>query len=169
MLFRSLYKHYKNKRDIFDSIFERMCLEDIKRAKEYGVPEEAFENNPMAFKNTSMENLRDFIEATFRIWIENEFARNFRKMLTLEQYRNAEMAELYQKCILPVSYIEDLFREMMARGALKENDPKLLALEFMAPYHFLISTALVDASFDMEEGANLLTAHISRFMAANQK
>ena len=122
----------------------------------------------MAFKNASMENLRGFIEATFRIWIENEFARNFRKMLTLEQYRSAEMAELYQKCILPVSYIEDLFREMIAQGVLKKNDPKLLALEFMAPYHFLISTALVDSSFVIEEAANLLTAHIDRFIEINQ-
>ena len=164
----SLYKHYKNKRDIFDSIFERMCLGDVDLAKKHGIPEEEFEDNPLAFKNTSMENLKGFIEATFRIWIENEFARNFRKMLTLEQYRNDEMSEFYHKCILPVSYIEDLFREMIARGLLKKSDPKLLALEFFAPYHILISTALVDTSFDMEQAANLLTAHIERFMAINQ-
>ena len=164
----ALYKHYKNKRDIFDSIFERVCREDIERAKKFGVPEEDFEDNPLAFKNTSMESLRNFIEATFRIWIENEVARNFRKMLTLEQYRSAEMAELYQTCILPVIYIEDLFREMIAQGILRKNDPKLLALEFMAPYHFLISAALADASFDIEEGMSLLTAHIDRFIEINQ-
>jgi len=164
----ALYKHYKNKRDIFDSIFESVCLGDVELAKKYGVPEEEFADNPLAFKNTSMENLKKFIEATFRVWIENEFVRNFRKMLTLEQYRNAEMAELYRKCILTGSYIEDLFREMIGRGVLKKSDPKLLALEFMAPYHFLISTALVDESFDIEKAANLLTAHIERFMETNQ-
>jgi len=164
----ALYKHYKNKRDIFDSVFESVCLGDVELAKKYGVPEEDYENNPLPFKTTSMESLKNFIEATFRVWIENEFVRNFRKMLTLEQYRNAEMAELYRKCILPADYIEDLFREMIGSGVLKKSDPKLLALEFMAPYHFLISTALVDESFDIEEGANLLTAHIERFMETNQ-
>ena len=164
----ALYKHYKNKRDIFDSIFESVCLGDVALAKKYGVPEEEFKDNPLAFKNTSMESLKNFIEATFRVWTENEFARNFRKMLTLEQYRNAEMAELYQKCILPVSYIEDLFREMAAQGILKKSDPKLLALEFIAPYHFLISTALVNESYDVEEAARLLAAHIKRFMEENQ-
>ena len=164
----ALYKHYKNKRDIFDSIFERMCLGDVELAKKHGVPEEEFADNPLAFKNASMENLRGFIEATFRIWIENEFARNFRKMLTLEQYRSAEMSDFYHKCILPVSYIEDLFREMIEQGVLKKSDPKLLALEFFAPYHFLISTALVDASLDTEEAANLLTTHIDRFIEVNQ-
>ena len=164
----ALYKHYKNKRDIFDSIFECMCQDDVERAKKYGVPEVEFEYNPLPFKNTSMESLKNFIEETFRIWIEDEFARNFRKMLTLEQYRNVEMAELYQKCILPVSYIEDLFREMIERGILKKSDSKLLALEFIAPYHFLISMALVDESYDMEEYANLLSAHIERFIETNQ-
>ena len=163
-----LYKHYKNKRDIFDSVFEKMCLEDVELAKKHGVPEEEFEDNPLAFKNTSMENLRDFIEATFRIWIENEFARNFRKMLTLEQYRNAEMSDFYLKCILPVSYIEDLFCEMIEQGVLKKSNPKLLALEFFAPYHFLISMAFVDSSFDIEVAANLLTAHFDRFIETNQ-
>jgi hypothetical protein len=145
-----------------------VCQDDVERAKKYGVPEEEFEDNPLPFKNTSMESLKNFIEETFRIWIENEFARNFRKMLTLEQYRNIEMANLYQKCILPVSYIEDLFREMIGQGVLKKSDPKLLALEFIAPYHFLISMTSVDESYDMEEYANLLSSHIERFIEENQ-
>ena len=36
----------------------------------------------------------------FRFWTEDEFASGFRKMLTLEQYRNEEMAELYSQCIV---------------------------------------------------------------------
>ena len=41
-------------------------------------------------------------------------------MLTLEQYRNAEMAELYSQCIIagPVAYMEDLFRELIQKGVL---------------------------------------------------
>ena len=31
----ALYKHYKNKRDIFDSIVERMYQIDAERAKQY--------------------------------------------------------------------------------------------------------------------------------------
>ena len=163
----ALYKHYKNKRDIFDSIFEHVYQGDVVLAKKHGVPEDIFENAPLAFKNTSMENLKKYIESTFRIWVEEEFARNFRKMLTLEQYRSQEMGDLYILCVCQVSYIEDLFREMMEQGALKKCDPKLLALEFFAPYHLLINMAMVDSSSDIEEAANLLTAHIERFIAMN--
>ena len=165
----ALYKHYKNKRDIFDSIFERVHQEDIVQAKKYGVPEETFEKTPLAFKNTSMEGLKNFIEASFRIWLEEELAYNFRKILTLEQYRSPEMANLYQLCLAggPVRYIEDLFREMIEQGVLKKSDPKLLALEFFAPYYLLIHMTMADVPSDIEKAAHLLTAHIDRFIKIN--
>jgi len=163
----ALYKHYKNKQDIFDSIFERVCQEDVLLARKYGVPEEVFEKEPLAFKNTSMESLKNFVEAAFRMWLETELARNFRKMLTLEQYRSPEMGDLYQKCVGQDDYVEDLFREMMEQGVLKKSDPKLLALEFFAPYHYLLNMELANASSGIEEAANLLTAHIDRFIKIN--
>jgi hypothetical protein len=131
------------------------------------VPEDVFEKVPSAFKNTSLEQLKNYIEARFRFWLEDEPARNFRKMLTLEQYRSPEMGGLYRLCVGQNSYIEDLFREMAEQGVLKKNDPKLLALEFFSPYHYLLNLALVDASNDMEEAARLLTAHIDRFIESN--
>ena len=51
------------------------------------------------------------------------------------------MAELYSNCIVsgPVAYMEDIFREMIVKGMLKETDPKQLAIEFYAPMYLLIS------------------------------
>ena len=34
----ALYKHYKNKRDIFDTIFEHVCQLDIERSKKQVFP-----------------------------------------------------------------------------------------------------------------------------------
>ena len=163
----ALYKHYKNKRDIFESIFERVYQEDVVQAKKYGVPVDVFEKVPSAFKNTSLEQLKNYIEARFRVWLEDELARNFRKMLTLEQYRSPEMGGLYKRCVGQDSYIEDLFRQMIKQGVLKRNDPKLLALEFFAPFHLLLNMAMADEESDIEEAAGLLTAHIDRFIDNN--
>ena len=114
----ALYKHYKNKRDIFDSIVERMYQIDAQRAEEYEVPKVKYETQPKAYKNQSVEKIMDFTVAQFFFWTEDEFASDFRKMLTLEQYRNTEMTELYNQCIVegPVAYMEDLFRELMKEG-----------------------------------------------------
>lgn len=163
----ALYRHYKNKRDIFDSIVERMYRIDGERAKKYEVPEETYDRSPSAYRNTDMDKITAFIEAQFHFLTEDEFACNFRKMLILEQYRNHEIAELYQKCLVsgPVSYIEDLFREMMERGIWDKSDPKQLALEFYAPFYLLLSIS--DSTADKKESAKLLKTHIERFIEKN--
>jgi len=163
----ALYKHYKNKRDIFDSIVDRIYQMDVETAKKYEVPEETFDKSPSAYRNTAVDKIKAFIEAQFYFLTEDEFFSNFRKMLTLEQYRNPEIMDLYQKCIVsgPVSYMEDLFREMMEQGILNKSNPKQLALEFYAPFYLLVSIS--DAAPDKKEAANLLAAHIERFIEKN--
>ena len=77
------------------------------------------------------------------------------------------MAELYQTCFArgPVSYMEDLFREMMEQGAWNTGDPKQLAIEFYAPFYLLISIS--DAAPDTNEAAKLLAEHVDRFIERN--
>ena len=163
----ALYKHYKSKRDIFDNIVERMCQMDVERAKKYEMPEETFDRSPSAYRNTAVDNIKVFIEAQFHFLTEDEFTSNFRKMLTLEQYRNPEITELYQKCLVsgPVSYMEDLFREMMEQGIWSKSNPKQLALEFYAPFYLLLSIS--DTMPDKKEAAKLLSAHVERFIEKN--
>jgi AcrR family transcriptional regulator len=163
----ALYRHYKNKRDIFDSIVDRMYQIDAGRAKKFEVPEETFDRSPSTYRSTDMDKVTAFIEAQFHFLTEDEFACNFRKMLVLEQYRNPEISELYQKCLVsgPVSYMEDLFREMMERDIWNKHDPKQLALEFYAPFYLLLSIS--DRAPDNKESAKLLKTHIERFIEKN--
>ena len=163
----ALYKHYKSKRDLFDHIVKRIYQIDAESAKKYEVPEETFDKSPSAYRNTRVDGIKVFIEAQFLFWTENEFASNFRKMLTLEQYRNPEMAELYQTCFArgPVSYMEDLFREMMEQGIWRKSNPKQLAMEFYGPFYLLVSIS--DTMPDKKEMANLLAAQMERFIERN--
>lgn len=163
----ALYKHYKNKRDIFDSIVARMFQLDSERAQKYDVPEETYENMLETYRKTNLDNIREFTLAQYNFWTTDDFAMNFRKMLTLEQYRNQEMNELYQNCIVsgPIRYMEDIFREMIDGGVLKENDPKQLAVEFFAPLFLLISMS--DANEEYIDANKILSAHITRFIAYN--
>lgn len=160
----ALYRHYRNKRDIFDRIVERLIEIDVECAKTHEVPEETFDQCPESYHNVELEHIKDFTLAQFRFWTENEFGRNFRRMVNLEQYRNPEMADWKQKVFAggPVSYMEDLFNEMMAQGVLKTGNPKLLAINFYAPFLLLLSMS--DAPSDGEKAIDLLTAHIDSFI-----
>lgn len=160
----ALYKHYKNKRDIFDSIVERMYEIDAQRSLEYMVPTG---DGTIAYENASMDCIKRFTLAQFSFWSEDPFALNFRKMLTLEQYRNPEMAELYRNCITagPVAYMEEIFQKMILKGILKEADPKQLAVEFYAPLYLLVNIS--DWSNDRGKCIELLNHHIDLFIRCN--
>lgn len=159
----ALYKHYKNKRDIFDSIVERMYQIDAEKSREHKVSEEKYGAAPETYENISLDSIKNFTMSQFAFWTEDGFASDFRKMLALEQYRSAEMAKLYADCIVsgPVEYTEDIFREMMKKGVLKKADPKQLAVEFYAPMYLLINMA--DRSDDKAVLAEMLNNHIERF------
>lgn len=73
---------------------------DAKRAKAYRMPVEQYDVNSGSYENTSLEDIQKYTIEQLKFWTEDEFAVNFRRMLTLEQYRNAEMAELYSQCII---------------------------------------------------------------------
>lgn len=165
----ALYKHYKNKRDIFDSIVEKMYCIDAQRAAEYKVPEQSYDVQPDAYGHTSAESLKEFTLAQFKFWTEDAFASDFRKMLVLEQYRSSKIAELYDSCIVsgPVTYTADIFREMIKNGILKDSDPIRLALEYYAPMYLLINRS--DYCADKTELVQLLENHIDTFNKTNLK
>ena len=93
----SLYKHFKSKEDIFDSILERVEQRDREQAAACDLPEDTKEAEPEAYEGTSVENLISFSVMMFRYWTEDEFAAPMRKMLTVEQYRSEKMSRLYHQ------------------------------------------------------------------------
>ena len=163
----ALYRHYAGKRDIFESILRRMEQMDGENAANYDVPAEPIEQGAAAYGDTAIESILAYSEAMFRYWTEDPFASAFRRMLTLEQYRDCEMARLYSQYITggPLKYMADLFREMTARGCWKENDPMQLALEFYGPMTLLMAVA--DGP-EVVDAVELLRAHLRRFVEKNR-
>ena len=157
----ALYKHYGSKREIFDSILKRMSDMDYERAAEYEMPEAEPDGFAEAYMNTPVEKIRAYSIAQFRHWTEEEFPSQFRRMLTVEQYRGAEMARLYQNYLAsgPVEYMAAIFRKMTVSDA----DAMQLALEFYGPMYLLYS--VYDGAEDKEAVYALLGSHIDRFIS----
>lgn len=163
----ALYKHYKNKQDIFNHIVGRLIRMDRELAGAHGMPEETFDQTPQAFSHASPEQMISFLKNQYKFLTEDEFASAVRKMLTLEQYRNPDMAELYQSWLVsgPISYLEDQIREMMARKIWKPGDPRACAIELYAPIYLFLN--LEEASLRNRETAHRVTAHIEGFIGKN--
>ncbi len=160
MVKSALYKHYKSKRDIFDSILKRMNEMDSKKACENNLPIGVLEEMPEEYQKTDINDIKTFTKDMFNYWTETEFSSLFRKMLTLEQYRNEEMTQLYNQYILngPLNYVKDLFAELTGD---KENSD-LLALRFYAPLYMLFY--LYDTENNKETVKQMLSNHIDNYI-----
>ena len=156
----ALYKHYTSKREILNRIVERMNETDYERAKQFEMPEGNLTEIVAAYQKTPIEKVRAYSKAQFLHWTEEEFSSRFRKMLTLEQYRDPEMAQLYQKYLAtgPVDYMTAIFRGLTD----SEEAAQHLALEFYGPMFLLYSVS--DSGADQEQVLSLLDAHIERFI-----
>lgn len=157
----ALYKHYASKQDILDRIVERMNEMDDERAKAYEMPETAPDGFAEAYLHTPVEKIRTYSAAQFDHWTKAPFAANFRKMLTLEQYRDPALARLYQNYLAagPLAYMAAIFRK------LTDSDQAAmeLALAFYGPMYLLYS--VYDGAEDKDSVSPLLDAHIDRFIA----
>ena len=131
----ALYRHYKSKRDIFDCIVQRMEQQDSEQARQNEVPEESIENVPEEYQNVSVEDFVGYSKSMFEYWTEDDFASSFRKMLTLEQFKNEEMQKLYQQYLVsgPAEYVKDLFKNMEIKNPEEE------AVKFYANMFFYYS------------------------------
>lgn len=127
----ALYRHYESKRDIFDHIVERMEQGDGEQAGEHDMPEAEKENMPEKYEKVSLEQIVAYSKAMFVYWTEDDFASSFRKMLTLEQFRNEEMQALYQQYLAagPAGYVKDLF-ESIRIGDAGTNATAFYAIMF---------------------------------------
>ena len=164
----ALYKHYINKRAIFDSIVRRMDQQNYENARRFDLPGDLLEGMPERFKNTGLERLCAYAMAQFVFWTEDEFASRFRKLVSLERYRNGEMNALYQRYFGSgaLKYAEKFF-EALAGGRRGEPDPRTMALEFYAPVFTLID--LFDGGGDPADLAERLKEHMECFVAGLEK
>lgn len=157
----ALYKHYTSKQEILDRIVERMNRMDYERAEEYKMPETEPDGFAEAYMHTPIDKIRAYSTAQFDHWTKETFSANFRKMLTLEQYRDSKLTQLYQDYLAtgPTEYMAAIFRKLTD----SDEAAMQLALEFYGPVYLLYS--IYDGAKEKDSVAPLLDAHINRFIS----
>lgn len=157
----ALYKHFISKQEILDSIVDKMCASDYNRAEEYEMPVSLPDGNSEEYKKTETESIKDYSLAQFDYWTKEALPSNFRKMLTLEQYRDKKLAKLYHDYIAtgPAEYLAAVFRKYTD----SDESAMQLALEFYGPMFLLYS--IYDGAAQKEGIASMLKAHIESFIS----
>ncbi|MCI8551294.1 MAG: TetR/AcrR family transcriptional regulator [Lachnospiraceae bacterium] len=161
----SLYYHFKNKQDIFDTIVE-YCF---RKAEEYfrsqGLPFTREDDISMYF-NAEPDRLEELLLSTFRYFFEDSCNIRFRKLLTVNQYENPKAKEIYRNLYrdYPLRFQSRLFSILMEQGEFQKADPETAALEFYGPVFMLIHTC--DSA---TEAVEPMKRHIRQFINQYRK
>ena len=155
----ALYKHYAGKQEILDCIVKKMNQMDQQRVKQYAMPEGSMTDVVKGYQTAELSKIAAFTKAQFRHWTEEVFPSRFRKMLTLEQYRDPKMAKLYQYYLAsePVAYMAEIFKGFTNDAAEAEQ----LALEFYGPIFLMYS--LYDGAADKDDIVMRVERHVEHF------
>ena len=126
-----VYKHYESKEAIWNALLDEM----IAYYGEHFGSEEHLPPVP-----DSLEGLVTMTMHMVNITVYDEKIIMTRKVLTLEQFRDARARELATKHFLTglTNIFTRIFTGMMDKGLLRKDDPKMLAFAYTAPISALI-------------------------------
>lgn len=161
----SLYKHYKSKKEIFDTIVKEMSLRMEGMSKGLGLPDEKnMEKAALEYGQLTAEGLWELSKNIYLYYLKDEFAARFRRMLTIEQYRDREIYHVYKKIFMEDSIIYQtaLFEEMIQQGIFIDANPAAMAVNFYAPVFFLLNK--YDQEWErIDEALGELKQHVEEF------
>lgn len=160
----SLYNHYPSKRAIFDAIVEETAVQYEKYTDEIDIHVQNSAQDIPIFTEISEAALIEKVHQIFDYSLHDETIARFRRMMTIEQFRSPELAELYTERYVArvVAYHAGIFRSLIASGEIRAEDPDALALMYVAPIVALIGVC--DRQPEKEnECREKLDAHVGLF------
>ena len=126
-----VYKHYESKEAIWNALLDEMIAY---YGEHFGSPEHL---PPVP---DSLEELIQMTMQMVNFTVHDERIIMTRKVLTLEQFRDARARELATKHFLTAltDMFTRIFAGMMDKGLLRKDDPEMLAFAYTAPISVLI-------------------------------
>ncbi len=160
----SLYKHYKSKQDIFEAILDEMRMRYDKETAHLNITGSDVQMDANFFNCVSEDELVKMGMGLFGFFLHDEYECKFRKMLTIEQFSNRELAEIFshQYFDAPLKYQAGVLGMISMQGHMKKEDADVMALQFFAPLYLLLT--LCDREPEREaEALQMLEKHIRQF------
>ena len=143
-----IYKHFRSKKEIFDTIVQ-MCTERV-MAKQ----------SEMHLEDLCWKDVEKICMDMFEFQTADEWIVLFRRMLIIEQFKNAEIGEIYRNFFIngPVKTMTAIFANLIEQGYMKEGTPEVYAMELYAPFfmYHIFDDNLEDIKKYLEE-------HVTRF------
>ncbi len=165
----SLYKHFKSKQDIYDTLLEHMNQKFEETVAFYRLPQGEIASIAKEYGQNDLVWLKKACEAVFLFFLRDASAAKFRRMLMIEQYKNTDAAKTFRSWFTDdaMHFQTQLFTEMIRQGYFRQGSPQIIALQFYAPFYLLLCQ--YDNMPEREEEAlSLLMQHVEQFALVYQ-
>ena len=144
----SLYKHFKSKREIFDSIVEMEKERYLNQCKS------------ITSDIRGIEAVKQNCLSMFQYQTTDESLVAFRRLLLLEKFKNPEIADIYKTFFvdIPLNNQIAIFEQLQKQGLMIPGNTRVFAMELNAPfylYHFV--------EYDPEKLISLFETHLEYF------
>ena len=161
----SLYSHFENKQAILDAL--------VKDVLEQYAAHSIFEKTNWENDSDNLPRTPDaavhMILGQVRYILHDPTISRARKMLTIEQFQNPELAKLQTKQNYSdvLGYFTGLMKRLIRQSVLAEDDPEIMAAQFCLPISTWIN--LCDREPEREpEVMDLVEKHIRQFFKVYQ-
>ena len=164
----SLYSHFENKQAILDALIQT-TMEEYEK---HSIFANADWDDPAFTKdkeNMTPEIAVELLRGQVRYILHNPKISRARKMLTIEQFRNPQMASLQTKQNYTdvMQYCTGLVRFLIRQGRLAGSDPEIMAAQLCLPISMWIN--LCDREPERENDVmKLIERHIRQFFEVYQ-
>ena len=160
----SLYKHYKSKQAIFDAIIDEMNHRFEQQAQALTIDGTDPAADAEVYKNMDEDHLVKLGTDLFKYYLHDSYTRRFRKMLTIEQFQDKDLARVYsqQYFDMPLSYQGMLLGLLVSQGLLVTDNIPIMTLHFYAPIYMLLTVCDREPERE-QEALELMEKHIRQF------
>ena len=165
----SLYSHFENKQAILDAlvkdVLDQYAEHSIFKKTDWDEYDDAEDKSAL-----TPDAAAQMILGQIRYILHDPHISKARKMLAMEQFRNAELAKLQTKQNYTdvMRYFTGLVKHLIRNGILTDDDPEIMAAQLCLPISTWIN--LCDREPDREqEVMEVVSRHIQQFFRVYQK
>ena len=160
----SLYKHFKSKNEIFETLLGGMNKRFEQTVTFYRLPQGDIEKVYRQYGENDLDWLKKAVDAIFLFFVEDAYAVKFLHLLMIEQYKNNDAARMFEEWFIDgaLSFQTALFDKMMQEGYFRRANPRAAATQFYGP--ILLLVLMYNSKPERRrEALDLLHRHIEEF------
>lgn len=157
----AIYKHYKNKQELFDTIVE-VSVGRIDSLQEELISK--FNHNVNTKEVFPISIIQEIYCNIFLFYLTDDVLSKFRRMMTIEHLKDNELNRKFKDMFIEktLSYQSEVFRKLINEGKVNGTNPDIMAIHFYSPIFMLFFR--YDFEDDkIDDALNLIKKHIQEF------